>query len=70
MNSSLHPLFDALDRIQDERDLRTQVAPKLGEHFAAKRAGIFFFDNIATLSPSLQKIFKVALSIVGVAYRR
>ena len=63
MTSSLHPLFDAIDRIQDERDLRTQVVPKLGEHFAAKRAGIFFFDKIATLSPNLQKIYKVALSI-------
>ena len=63
MASSLHPLFDAISRIQDERDLRTQVVPKLGEHFAAKRSGLFFFDSIATLSPNLQKIFKVALSI-------
>jgi DNA-binding CsgD family transcriptional regulator len=63
MMGSLKPLFEEIDRLKDERDLRAQIVPKVGEHFAAKRSGIFFFDNIAALSPNLQQILKVALSI-------
>jgi DNA-binding CsgD family transcriptional regulator len=63
MVGSLQSLFTAIDRVKDERDLKTDVASKLGEHFAATRSGIFFFDQLSQLDPNLQKILKVALSI-------
>jgi DNA-binding CsgD family transcriptional regulator len=63
MVGSLQPLFAAIDSVNDERDLKTDVTSKLGEHFAATRSGIFFFDQLSQLDPNLQKILKVALSI-------
>jgi DNA-binding CsgD family transcriptional regulator len=63
MVGSLQPLFVAIDRLEDERYLHSQLAPKLGEYFSAKRSGIFFFDRISQLDPNLQKILKLALSI-------
>ncbi len=63
MLASLQPLFTAIDSVNDERDLKTDVTSKLGKHFAANRSGIFFFDQLSQLDPSIQKILKVALLI-------
>jgi DNA-binding CsgD family transcriptional regulator len=63
MVASLQPLFTAIDSVKDERDLKTDVSSKLGEHFAVTRSGIFFLDRISQLDPNIQKILKVALSI-------
>jgi DNA-binding CsgD family transcriptional regulator len=63
MTSFLPLLFQEIDLVKTEAELRSQIVPKFGEHFAATRAGIFFFDNIAALNPNLQQILKVALSI-------
>jgi DNA-binding CsgD family transcriptional regulator len=63
MTSSLHPLFAAIDQVKDESDLRSNVVPSLGEHFAAQRSGIFFFDELAQIDPKLRKLLKIALSI-------
>jgi DNA-binding CsgD family transcriptional regulator len=63
MVASLQPLFAAIDSVKDERNLKTDVSSKLGEHFAANRSGVFFFDQFSQLNPNLQKILKVALSI-------
>ena len=63
MVASLQSLFTAIDYVKDERDLKKDVASKLGEHFTATRSGIFFFDQISQLDPNLRKILKVALSI-------
>lgn len=63
MLGSLQPLFTAINQIESEQDLKTDVIPKVGEHFAATRSGIFFFDQLSQLDPNLQKILKVALSI-------
>lgn len=63
MMGSLQPLFAAIDSVKDERDLRSEIVPKVGEYFAAKRSGIFFFDQFSQLDPNLRKLFKVALSI-------
>jgi DNA-binding CsgD family transcriptional regulator len=63
MVASLQPLFTAIDSVKDERDLKSDVTSKLGEHFAATRSGIFFFDQLSQLDPNIQKILKVALSI-------
>jgi DNA-binding CsgD family transcriptional regulator len=63
MTSSLHPLFAAIDQVKDEHDLRSNVVPSLGEHFAAQRSAIFFFDQLARIDPKLRKLLEVALSI-------
>jgi DNA-binding CsgD family transcriptional regulator len=63
MLGSLQPLFIAIDQVESEQDLKTDVIPKVGEHFAATRSGIFFFDQFSQLDPNFQKILKVALSI-------
>jgi DNA-binding CsgD family transcriptional regulator len=63
MTSSLHPLFAAIDQVKDECDLRSNVIPKVGEHFAAQRSAIFFFDQFARIDPKLRKLLEVALSI-------
>jgi DNA-binding CsgD family transcriptional regulator len=63
MTSSLHPLFAAIDQVKDESDLRSNVVPSLGEHFAAQRSGVFFFDQLAQIDPKLRKLLKIALSI-------
>ena len=61
--SPLQLLFAAIDQAKDEDALRSHVAPKIGEYFAAKRSGIFFFDRLPSLDRNLQKTLKVALSI-------
>jgi DNA-binding CsgD family transcriptional regulator len=63
MNSSLHSLFAEIDRIKDERDLRSHVIPIIGEYFATTRSGIFFFDQIPLLDLNLQRILTGALSV-------
>lgn len=62
MLGSLQPLFAAIDRVESELDLKTDITSKLGEHFVATRSGIFFFDQLSQLEPNLRKILKVALS--------
>jgi DNA-binding CsgD family transcriptional regulator len=63
MTRPLHPLFAAIDGVRNECDLRSGVVPSLGEHFAAQRSGIFFFDQLAQIDPKLRKLLKIALSI-------
>ena len=62
----LKELFQAIDQTVQEEDLRSQVAPKIGQYFQATRSGIFFFDRILSansdLSPAFRKAMKVALS--------
>jgi DNA-binding CsgD family transcriptional regulator len=55
MTTSLQPLFETINQAKKEPDLRSQVVPKLGEHFAAKRSGIFFFDQLPFTDPTLQQ---------------
>lgn len=63
MTSSLQLLFEAIDRIQDEQELRSQIVPKIGDYFQAKRWGIFFFDRLPKVDKNLQKILQIGLSI-------
>jgi DNA-binding CsgD family transcriptional regulator len=63
MTTPLQVLFAAINRVEDERDLRSQVVPQIGEYFAAKRSGIFFFDRLPAENSPLQKTLAVALSI-------
>ncbi len=62
MTISLQLLFKEIDQVTDEQDLRSQVVPKIGEYFATKRSGIFFFDQILA-DRNLQKLLKLALSV-------
>ena len=63
MTSSLQPLFEVISQVKDEQDLRSCIVPKIGEYFAAKRWGIFFFDQLPLIDRNLQKILQIALSI-------
>jgi DNA-binding CsgD family transcriptional regulator len=63
MTTSLQLLFDTIDRLKDEGELQSQVAPQIGTHFATTRSGIFFFTDLSRFDPKLQKILKVALSL-------
>jgi DNA-binding CsgD family transcriptional regulator len=62
MTSPLQLLFEAINQVKDETDLRSFLAPKIGEYFITKRAGIFFFDQLLA-DFKLQKVLKVALSV-------
>jgi DNA-binding CsgD family transcriptional regulator len=62
MTISLQFLFKEMNQVKDEAKLRSHLAPKIGEYFAAKRSGIFFFDQLLA-NRNLQKVLKVALSI-------
>lgn len=58
----LQLLFEEIHQSKNEHELRSHLAPKIGEYFAAKRSGIFFFDQFLGKG-NLQKVVKVALSI-------
>ncbi len=62
MTSPLQLLFKAISQVKDETEVRSHLAPKVGEYFAAQRSGVFFFDQLLE-NPKLQKILKVALSV-------
>ncbi|MEG4006150.1 LuxR C-terminal-related transcriptional regulator [Microcoleus sp. Pol11C1] len=63
MTSPLQLLFEAIDQVKDEQELRSQIVPTIGEYFAAKRSGIFFFDRLPLADSNFQKTLKLALSI-------
>ncbi|TAD84693.1 MAG: LuxR family transcriptional regulator [Oscillatoriales cyanobacterium] len=62
MTISLQLLFKEIHQVKDENDLRSQIVPAIGEYFATKRCGIFFFDQLLA-DRHLQKLLKVALSV-------
>lgn len=70
MTTSLQLLFEAINQVKSEPylrfgeadALRSHLAPKIGEYFAANRSGIFFFDQLLG-DRKLQKILNVALPI-------
>ena len=63
MTISLQRLFEEINQVKDEANLRSHLAPNIGEYFAAKRSGIFFFDQLSSTNKNLQKILNIALSI-------
>lgn len=54
-------LFEDIHRATDEDDLRSRLAPKIGEYFVAKRSGIFFFDQLLA-EGRFQNVLSIALS--------
>lgn len=63
MTCSLKLLFEAINQARSEHDMRSQIVPKIGEYFAVKRSGIFFFDQLPASNSNLQQVLNVALSI-------
>jgi DNA-binding CsgD family transcriptional regulator len=63
MTSSLQLLFESINQVKDEQDLRSHIVPKIGEYFTAKRWGIFFFDQLPLADRNLQKTLQIGLSI-------
>lgn len=62
MTVFLKPLFEDIYQAKDEDDLRSRLAPKIGDYFAAKRSGIFFFDRLK-VERKLQTVLNLALSL-------
>lgn len=62
MTISLKLLFEEIHKAKDEDSLQSQLAPKIGNYFAAKRSGIFFFDQLLA-DQKFQAILNVALSL-------
>ncbi len=60
---SLPLLFETIHQLKGEGEMRSHLVPKIGAYFAAKRAGIFFFDQLPSANPNLQKVLNIALSI-------
>lgn len=63
MTSALQRIFEAIEQGEDEQNLRSQVVPKIGEYFATKRQGLFFFDQLPFTDKNLQKTLQIAFSI-------
>lgn len=63
MTSPLKLLFAAINQARSEHELRAQIVPKIGEYFAAKRWGIFFFAQLPLADSNLQKVLEVGLSV-------
>jgi DNA-binding CsgD family transcriptional regulator len=60
--SPLQLLFQQIHQTKDESELRSHLAPQIGEYFSATRSSIFFFDRLKA-DRKFKKILKVALSI-------
>ncbi len=62
MRSQLQSLFQLINQTTGEDELRSQVTPKIGEHFTATRSGIFFFDRILLAERDSNPAFKKAIA--------
>ena len=60
--ASLQLVFKAIQAVKDEGELRSQLSPKIGAYFTAKRSAIFFFDQLKADS-RFQLILESALSV-------
>ena len=71
MPRSLQSLFQAIHQAPDEPSLRSHVVPAIGDHFEAKRWGIFFFESLEDMlrkqlqlaDETLQKVLQRGFSI-------
>ncbi|MBW4560453.1 MAG: LuxR family transcriptional regulator [Mojavia pulchra JT2-VF2] len=60
--ANLQALFLAIPQAKDEQELRSQVLAEFGKYFAAKRWGLFFYDQFPIANSNFQKAFQLALS--------
>jgi DNA-binding CsgD family transcriptional regulator len=63
MTRSVQPLLQLIHQTPDVLNLRSLVAPQIGEYFAATRSGIFFWDQPPFLNRSLSKTMQMGLSV-------
>ncbi|MER3588012.1 MAG: transcriptional regulator [Mastigocladus sp. ERB_26_1] len=62
MVSSLHSLFDAIAKANNEQELRLAVTNTVGEHFRVERWGLYLCDDLSTAeNVEVQKIPEVCL---------
>ena len=59
--TDLQLLFKEIDRVKNESQLRSHLAPQIGEYFTATRSGVFFFGRLVNDS-KYKNILKTALS--------
>ena len=60
--TDLQLLFKDIHQAENESDLRSHIAPIIGEYFTAKRSQLFFFNRLVT-NPKFKKVLSVALSV-------
>jgi len=60
--AQLQALFQTIAQASDEQALRSQIKAARC-HFAAQRAGLFFFDQLPRLDARFQQVLQVALSV-------
>lgn len=60
--ANLQALFQAIAQTTDEQTLRSQIGAT-SPYFAAKRGGLFFFDQIPLADVRFQQVLQVALSV-------
>ncbi len=63
MKTPLQKLFQAIAEAQNELQLRQPITAEVGEYFAAKRWGIFFFDQLPAIDQNTPDMIKLALSM-------
>ncbi len=63
MGISLSALFQAIAQAEDEQELRQPIMAKIGNYFAAKRWGLFFFDQLPGINEDTPAMIKLALSL-------
>jgi DNA-binding CsgD family transcriptional regulator len=61
--ANLPALFVAIAQAKNEQELRSQLLVEFGEYFAAKRCGLFFYDQLPIVDSKLQQAFQLAISI-------
>jgi DNA-binding CsgD family transcriptional regulator len=62
MMNSLQSLFQLIAQAIDEQALRSQLSVEAREYFAAKRSGLFFFDQIPFADRRIQKALQFGLT--------
>ncbi|MFB2917387.1 LuxR C-terminal-related transcriptional regulator [Aerosakkonema funiforme] len=62
--ADLQSLFQSVTQAKDEQELRSHISTQVGQYFAAKRSGLFFFDALPEKirDRNLQKLMELALS--------
>ena len=61
--TDLQLLFKEIDRVKNESELRSHLAPQIGKYFTATRSGVFFFERLTLKDSNLQKVLEIGLSI-------
>jgi DNA-binding CsgD family transcriptional regulator len=63
MANSLQSIFPAIAQAKDEQELRSQLSTNVSQYFAAKRWGLFFFNQLPFADSNFQKALEFGLSI-------